>query len=117
MPEQRRRDARVVFALLRKTRVQARIEGLDLRGWSENDYAVVDGETRVGRFYREMIHGSPKWRWFLQSVPAPRPNTGMADALEEAMAAFKLCLPSLLCCLMPTTRTTCTDDQHLTRLI
>jgi hypothetical protein len=33
--------------LLRKTREQARIEGLDPRGWSEDDYA--DGEMHVGR--------------------------------------------------------------------
>jgi hypothetical protein len=70
--------------LLRKTRVQARIEGLDLCGWSEDDYAVVDGESRVGRIYREIIHGWPKWRWFMQTVPAPPPNQGMANLLEEA---------------------------------
>jgi hypothetical protein len=75
--------------LLRKTRAQARIEGLDARGWSEDDYAVVDGETRVGRIYKEPIHGQPKWRWFLQTVPAPPPNQGMTDTLEEAKAEFK----------------------------
>jgi hypothetical protein len=75
--------------LLRKTREQARIEGLDARGWSEDDYAVVDGETRVGRIYKELIHGEPKWLWFLQTVPAPPPNQGMADTLEDAKAGFK----------------------------
>jgi hypothetical protein len=75
--------------LLRKTRVQPRIEGLDPRGWSEDDYAVVDGETSVGRIYKETIHGEPKWRWFLQTAPAPPPNSGMADTLEEAKAGFK----------------------------
>jgi hypothetical protein len=42
----------------------------------------------VGRIYREMIHGEPKWRWFLQTVPAPPPNQGMADTLDEAKAAL-----------------------------
>ena len=48
---------------------------LELSGWSEDDYAAVD-ETRVGRIYRELIHGEPKWLWFLQTVPAPPPNPG-----------------------------------------
>ena len=46
-------------------------------------------ETTVGRIYRELIHGEPKWRWFLQTVPAPSPNNGMADSLDEVKAAFK----------------------------
>jgi hypothetical protein len=75
--------------LLRKTRVQARIEGLNPHNWSEDDYSVVDGETCVGRIYKEMIHGEPRWRWFLQTVPAPPPNQGMADTLDEAKAWFK----------------------------
>jgi hypothetical protein len=75
--------------LLRKSRDQANIEGLDARGWSEDDYSVVDGETCVGRIYPEMIHGEPKWRWFLQTVPAPPPNSGVTSTLEEAKAEFK----------------------------
>jgi len=54
-----------------------------------NDFDVFDGETRVGRTYREAIRGEPKWRWFLQTVPAPAPNQGMADTLAEAKAAFR----------------------------
>jgi hypothetical protein len=77
-----------MILILRKTSTQARIEGLDPDGWSVTDYAVVDGETRVGRIYREPIHGEPKWRWFLQTEPAP-PNSGMADTLDEAKAEFK----------------------------
>jgi hypothetical protein len=49
-----------------------------------------------GNFYREMIIGKPKWRWFLQQIPEagrgrpiPPPNQGMADTLDEAQAAFK----------------------------
>jgi hypothetical protein len=53
------------------------------------DYAVVGGETRVGRIYRESIHGEPRWLWFLQTEPGPPPNQGMASSLEEAMAEFK----------------------------
>jgi hypothetical protein len=29
-----------------------------------------------------------KWHWLLQTVPAPPPNSGMADTLDEAKAAF-----------------------------
>jgi hypothetical protein len=38
---------------------------------------------------RNLPHGEPKWLWFLQIEPAPPPNSGMADTLEEAKAAFK----------------------------
>jgi hypothetical protein len=43
----------------------------------------------VGRIYPQQIHGKPKWRWFLQTVPAPPPNSGIAATLREAKAAFK----------------------------
>jgi len=80
--------------LLRKSSAQARIDGLDPTIWGEDDYAIVD-EAKVGRIYRELIHGEPKWRWCLQQIPeagpgspiAP-PNQGMADTLDEAKAAF-----------------------------
>jgi hypothetical protein len=29
-----------------------------------------------------------KWLWFLQVAPAPPPNQGIADTLEEAKAAL-----------------------------
>jgi hypothetical protein len=84
--------------LLRKMRAQARIDGTDPSPWknAEDDYAVVDDATMVGRINREMIHGKWKWRWFLQCIPEvgprraiPPPNQGMADTLQEAKAAFK----------------------------
>jgi len=53
--------------LLRKSSAQARIEGWDPRNRSEDDYAVVDYPI-VGRTYREMILGKPKWRWFVQQT-------------------------------------------------
>lgn len=49
----------------------------------------VAGAAVVGRIYREIIHGEPKWRWFLQTVPATPPNSGMAATLDEAKAAFR----------------------------
>jgi len=80
--------------LLRRSSAQARIEGWGPNIWGEDDYAVVD-DTIVGRIYREMIIGKPKWRWFLQCIPEagpgrpiPPPNQGMADTLDEAKAAF-----------------------------
>jgi hypothetical protein len=74
--------------ILRKQHAQDRIEGLEPPlDWSENDYAVVD-ETLVGRIYRQQSQGDIKWLWFLQTVPAPPPNQGIADTLEEARAAL-----------------------------
>jgi len=81
--------------LLRKSTAQPRIEGWESPTWPDDDYAVVE-DTIVGRIYREMILGKPKWRWFVQQIPEagpgrpiPPPNQGMADTLEEAQAAFK----------------------------
>jgi len=82
--------------LLRKSRAQARIEGWDERGWSDDDYAIVDGDTVVDRIYREMLVGKLKWRWFIHQIPEAGPgrpiqppNQGMADTLDEAKVAFK----------------------------
>lgn len=75
---------------LRKTRDQARLEGLDAGGWSDDDYAVVvasDHDTRVGRIYMEQIHGRPMWRWVIDTAPAP--NQGVAESLEEAESELK----------------------------
>ena len=80
--------------LLRKSSAQARIEGWEPANWRDDDYAVVD-DTVIGRIYRELIHGEPKWMWFLQYIPGappggpvPPPNRGMADNLDDAKAAF-----------------------------
>jgi hypothetical protein len=75
--------------LLRKSNLQARIEGFTQLDWGEDDYVILDGTVVVGRIYRESIHGEPKWRWFLQTSPAPPPNQGMANTLDEAEAGFK----------------------------
>jgi hypothetical protein len=84
--------------LLRKMGAQARIDGTDHSPWenAEDDYAVVDDTTIVGRIYREMILGKLKWRWFLQCIPEvgqgrpiPPPKQGIADTLQEAKEAFK----------------------------
>jgi hypothetical protein len=77
-----------VTLLLRTMRAQARIEGLNPDIWDENDYAVVDPDIskRVGRIYPEMILGEPNWLWFLQTEPAPPPNSGMAFAGYEGEA-------------------------------
>jgi hypothetical protein len=82
---------RPVTLVLRKTGDQARIEGLDPDIWDENDYTIVDPDAnkRVGRIYPETIRGEQQWLWFLQTEPAPPPNSGVADTFNEAQAAFK----------------------------
>jgi hypothetical protein len=80
-------SAQTMTLILRRMRAQDRIEGREPVDTGEDDYAVVD-ETRIGRIYMEPIHGEMKWRWFLQTVPAPPPNSGMADTLDEAKAAI-----------------------------
>ena len=74
--------------ILRKQHAQDRIEGLEPPlDWSEDDYAVVD-ETLIGRIHRQPVQGDLKWLWFLQTGPAPLPNQGVADTLQEARAAL-----------------------------
>jgi hypothetical protein len=74
--------------ILRKQHAQDRIEGREPPvDWSDDDYAVVD-ETLIGRIYRQLVDADVKWLWFLQTVPAPPPNQGIADTLEEAKAAL-----------------------------
>ena len=74
--------------VLRKQSAEDRIEGRDPPpDWSDDDYAVVD-EKLVGRIYRQQVQGDIKWLWFLQTVPAPLPNQGIADTLDEAKTAL-----------------------------
>jgi len=72
--------------ILRKTRVHARVMGWTDSRPREDDYVILDDTEVVGRIYLDTIHGGPKWRWFLQTVPATPPNQGMADSLDEAKA-------------------------------
>jgi len=74
--------------VLRKQSAEDRIEGRDPPpDWSDDDYAVVNEEL-VGRIYRQQVRGEIKWLWFLQTVPAPLPNQGIADTLDEAKTAL-----------------------------
>ena len=74
--------------VLRKQHTEDRIEGREPPpDWSDDDYAVVD-EKLVGRIYRQPVQDDLKWLWFLQTVPAPLPDQGIADTLEEAKAAL-----------------------------
>jgi hypothetical protein len=50
--------------------------------------APPQNAPRIGRIYSQRIHGEPKWVWCLQTDPAPPPNTGIADGLDDAKAAF-----------------------------
>jgi hypothetical protein len=52
--------------ILRKSRAQARIEACQHARWGNDDYAIVDNTTVVGRIYNEMVIGEPKWRWFVK---------------------------------------------------
>ncbi len=74
--------------ILRRQHAEDRIDGREPPpDWSDDDYAVVD-ETLVGRIYRQQVQGDIKWLWFLHTAPAPPPNQGIADTLEEATAAL-----------------------------
>jgi hypothetical protein len=74
---------------VRRTYVQARVAGWDPKIWSHDDDCILDGDRDVGRIYPGFSHGERKWLWFLQTEPAPPPNRGMTDTLEEAKAEFK----------------------------
>jgi hypothetical protein len=75
--------------ILRKTSAYDRIMGWNPIPRREDDHVILDDDVLVGRIYRELIHGEPKWRWFLQTVPAMPPNQGLAATLEETRAAFR----------------------------
>jgi hypothetical protein len=79
-------DGSVMNVILRKSRAQALIEGLNPDIWGEDDYAVIDGEACVGCVYPELIHGETKWRWFLLILP---PNNGITNSLDEAKTVIK----------------------------
>jgi hypothetical protein len=79
-----------VTIFLRKMKAHDVIEGREPGPWGEDDYAVVEGKM-IGRIYRDRVPGGEtKWRWFYQTQgqPAPPPNAGEADTLEEAKAAL-----------------------------
>jgi hypothetical protein len=80
--------ARPVHRLGReRCRVLHQIEGREPLDWNENDYAMVE-ETRIGRTYRHQVSTGWKWLWFLQTAPAPFPNNGVADTLDEGKATL-----------------------------
>jgi hypothetical protein len=76
-----------VTLVFRTQHEQDQIEGREPLDWNENDYAVVE-ETRIGRIYRHHVSTGWKWLWFLQTEPAPPPNNGVADTLDEAKATL-----------------------------
>ena len=72
---------------LRTQREQEIIEGRKpIINWRDDDYAVLDNDTEIGRIYREREPAGVKWRWFLHIIGAS--NSGSADTLEEAKAAI-----------------------------
>jgi len=76
--------------ILRTQRRHEAIEGREpLIEWNEHDYAVADGDRRIGRIYRTQLPAGEKWLWFLQITPAPLPNSGSTDTLDEAKVAIK----------------------------
>jgi len=76
--------------LLRKTNVQARIDGW-IAVWADDDYCVIENERVVGCIRAEVILGQPKWRWAINNVPhgLQPPHNGVANTLDDAKAAFK----------------------------
>ena len=64
---------------------QEAIEGRSpLVNWSANDYAVAEGDIRIGRIYRAQLPPGERWLWFIHTTY--RPNSGAADTLAEAHA-------------------------------
>jgi len=56
-----RRDIDPMPLILRTHRRQEEIEGRPRRiGWDEDDYAVVDGDTVVGRIHRDNLPSGPQ---------------------------------------------------------
>jgi len=84
--------------ILRQMNAQDRVEGREPLGWKDDDFAVLDGNTRVGRMYRERLPAGEKWVWFFHLRPATRPTQGTADSLDSAKAeireAYKRCRPT-----------------------
>jgi hypothetical protein len=68
--------------ILRKSSAQARIEGRNPTIWPDDDYAIVDADILVGRIYREIIRGEPKWLWSIHQIPEAGPGHPIAPALE-----------------------------------
>ena len=64
---------------------QEAIEGRSpLVNWSANDYAVAEGDIRIGRIYRAQLPPGERWLWFIHTTS--RPNSGAADTLAKAHA-------------------------------
>jgi hypothetical protein len=75
--------------ILRRLRLQDKLEGRSPLGWDDDDYAVVCDGPCIGRIYAEKAGPlKGKWKWFLQIV-APGVNAGVADSLEAAKAALE----------------------------
>jgi len=73
---------------LRTQREQEVIEGREsLVNWNANDYAVANGDVRIGRIYRAQLPTGEEWLWFLHTTHLP--NSGTADTLAEAHAALE----------------------------
>jgi len=49
--------------LLRRQNAQDRGEGREPFGWKDDDFAVLDDETRIGRIYREQLPAGDKRCW------------------------------------------------------
>ena len=73
---------------------QEAIEGREsLINWSANDYAVADGDVRIGRIYGAQLPTGEQWMWFLHTMHLP--NSGTADTLAEAHAALDAAYESI----------------------
>ena len=86
-------STRRMTLLLRTTRSQARIEGLNPDIWDEDDYAVNDPEIdeSVGRICVETFLGELRWM-----VPANRARAA-AEQWQGRYPVSRACLASLSC--------------------
>jgi hypothetical protein len=88
-PSVSQRPSEPLTLFLRKTKAQVLIAGWNPNIWGKDDYCILHGDVVVGRIYPEIIKGRAEWLWFLQTEPAPPPNSGVAGSLEDAKTRFK----------------------------
>jgi hypothetical protein len=74
-------------AILRKSSAQARIDRRNPTIWPDDDFAIIDGATPVGRIYRELILGEPKWLRPVHQIPEAGPGRPVPPPIDVRLTA------------------------------